>query len=172
MKILIVEDDPQVAEVLAELFRIQPPIQSGARVRILEATNLDDAVVLLDQADAVLCDGTFPTGRESVPLRPGGSRQSADDFPTPESRIATPRADWNSHPRLNWPQVAGLAEQRGIPFVLFSGDEDEVIRAKLRGLAAFSKPFGAPAAIAHLLSAIPDSRLATPESSSDATGEP
>ncbi len=53
MRLLIVEDEPVMMKALWDWF-----VFDG--VEVLEAANAETALELLDQADAVLCDGWFP----------------------------------------------------------------------------------------------------------------
>ena len=116
MKLLIVEDDRILADMVGQYFRLH-----GVE-GILLATNLEDAIERLNCADGVLCDGSFPTSRP----------------PSPESRTPSPNF---GGVRSNWPHIAGLAQKRGIPFALFTGSEAAVAHARECGLAAFQKPF-------------------------------
>ena len=53
MKILIVEDEPRIMKALWEWFTL-------GGVEVLEAATAEKALELIDQADAILCDGWFP----------------------------------------------------------------------------------------------------------------
>jgi CheY-like chemotaxis protein len=92
---------------------------------ILLASNLEEAIDRVPRVDGVLCDGSFPTS------------------PHPEGGFGGLRE--------NWPQVAGLARKRGIPFALFSGSDSALERARASGLTTFRKPFGGQAAVAWLM---------------------
>ena len=64
MKLLIVEDNSQVAEVTAELLRSQDqPAHSIETITL--AGDLDTAMRRLPDHDAVLCDGQFPLSQNS-----------------------------------------------------------------------------------------------------------
>jgi len=108
--------------------------------QVVEADNLDDAVKFLApgtrhlepetcRVSGVLCDGTFPA------------------FPNDKIPFDSP----HNRPRIMWPQVLGYATKRGIPFVLLTGDPDQVEHAQSRGVPAFMKPEGTGAAIQCLL---------------------
>jgi len=153
MKILIIEDDPSLREMLAITVakRLDPKfelakMETFAHVQryfvgmhtLLLAENLGEALRMLPGADGVLCDGTFPTSGRTSPAF-GGLRQ-------------------------NWPAVLGATSKRGIPFALLSGDDALVTRAKLQGMAAFAKPMETASAINWLFEAIESraARLAAP----------
>ena len=64
MKLLIVEDNSQVAEVTAELLRSQDrPAHSIETITL--AGDLETAMRRLPDHDAVLCDGRFPLSQNS-----------------------------------------------------------------------------------------------------------
>jgi CheY-like chemotaxis protein len=123
MKILIVEDDPGLRRLLAELVR-----REIVEAEILEADNLDRAVALIDSEGpaAVLSDGTFPTW----PAR-GGDQT------------------WNN-PRPNWVGLAGWADKKHIPLVVLTGAGDVAEHARRVGVPVFMKPLETHRAIACL----------------------
>jgi CheY-like chemotaxis protein len=150
MKLLIVEDERALLDLLgtwAELL--------GA-TEVLLATNLEEAIEHLPQADGILCDGSFPTSRAATP--------------DPQSQIPNPCTFGGI--RENWPQVAGLARKRDIPFALFSGRESALEPARTSGLMTFRKPFGGQAAVAWLIEEIKRRRSVLVGPIADATGEP
>ncbi|MDE2104398.1 MAG: hypothetical protein KGL39_44580 [Patescibacteria group bacterium] len=110
MRILVVEDDVALRELLAHILRNQ---REG--VEVLEAGNLDDAGKLLPRADAVLCDGSFPT-------HPGT------------------RPEFVSVCDSNWARVRLECERLKIPFVMLSGNKTLVNRLNDVGTLAFAKP--------------------------------
>jgi len=130
MKILIVEDDPSLREILAELVQAEIP-----EAEIIEADNLDDAVRLLHPAadcglstiDAILTDGSFPTWPQKV----------------------LPTSIWNAS-RPNWIGLAGWAEKKHIPLVVLTGAGDVADHARRVGVAVFVKPLEVHRAIACL----------------------
>ncbi len=64
MRILIVEDNEQLAEITAELLRwIDQPAQRIEAITL--ASDLETAIRLLPGHDAALCDGQFPISQES-----------------------------------------------------------------------------------------------------------
>jgi CheY-like chemotaxis protein len=128
MKLLIVEDDPSLRTILAELVQGEIP-----EAEIIEADNLDDAVRLLHPAadcglstvDAILTDGTFPT------------------WPRIVSDL------WN-RPRPNWVGLAGWAEKKHIPMVVLTGAGEVAEHARRVGVPVFTKPLEVHRAIACL----------------------
>ena len=129
MKLLIVEDDPSLRTILAELVQGEIP-----EAEIIEADNLDDAVRLLHPAadcglstvDAILTDGTFPTWAERTLPRP-----------------------WN-HPAPNWIGLAGWAARKRIPIVVLTGAGEVFEHARRVGVPVFMKPLEVHRAIACL----------------------
>lgn len=117
MKILVVEDQLPLRELLAHMLRNQ-----GVGIEVLEAGSLDEARELLPQADAVLCDGSFPShaGSAYEPL------VTADG---------------------NWAPVQMAAAKLSIPFVMLSGLFVLVERLRSKGTEAFEKPGGAYEAV-------------------------
>jgi DNA-binding NarL/FixJ family response regulator len=130
MKLLIVEDEPQIAEMLRGMLHLIDKRTLRQIETIDLADNLADATTLLwtlGPGDAVICDGRFPTGVGCQVSGVGGNPNLAP-------------GTWNLTPRLNWPHIAGIAEKIGAIFVLYSGDAQAVERAHSRGMLAFSKP--------------------------------
>jgi DNA-binding response OmpR family regulator len=123
MKILIVEDDPGLRGLLAELVR-----REILEAEILEADNLDRAVALIDSESpaGVLSDGTFPTW----PAHAGDQT-------------------WNN-PRPNWVGLAGWADKKHIPLVVLTGAGEVAEHARRVGVAVFMKPFETYRAVACL----------------------
>lgn len=109
MRLLIVDDNKPLAEVTAEL--LQWIDQSARHINsITLAGDLDSAIRLLPQHDAVLCDGEFPISRESL-------------FAVEE-----------------WDVIWGEACRRGIHFVLYSGCSRALEDAREGAIPAISKP--------------------------------
>lgn len=143
MKILIIEDDPSLREMLAITIatRLEPKfrlagMEDFSRITryfvgthtLLLAANLAEGLRMIPEADGALCDGRFPAAAGPISTQSGA----------PE----------------NWRRIADATAIRRIPFVLLSGDEDLLTRAKLQGFAAFAKPMGASSAINRLLAEI------------------
>jgi len=127
MKILIVEDDSSCRQMLVETAKYLAKAV-GLELEILQTFCLEEAEILLEDADAVLCDGAF-------------YRNQADLYRC--GRV-----------RENWPFMAGNAARRHIPFALLSGDQRSIDRARACGHQAFSKPGQSTAAIEFLLGAM------------------
>ena len=123
MKILIVEDDPNLREILAELVQAEIP-----EAEIVETDNLDDAVAALHAQDiaGILSDGSFPTWPERTLPRP-----------------------WN-HPAPNWIGLAGWAEKKHVPLVVLTGAREVAEHARRVGVPVFMKPLEVHKAIACL----------------------
>jgi CheY-like chemotaxis protein len=129
MKILIVEDDHNLQEILAEFVRAEIP-----EAEIVEADNLDDAVRLLHPAvpcnlspvTGILTDGTFSTWAERTLPRP-----------------------WN-RPAPNWVGLAGWAEKKHIPLVVLTGAAEIAEHVRRVGVPVFMKPLEVHRAIACL----------------------
>ena len=119
MTILVVEDYEALREMLADMIRNE---QDG--IEVLEAGTLDKANELLPQADAVLCDGSFPTHL----------RRCKDGEP-------------GIVENTNWAPLMNACQRLGVPFVLLSAQGDLVIRLKMQGHAAFEKPNGSFTAV-------------------------
>jgi len=146
MKLLIVEDDPSLRKVLAEL--LQAEISDA---EILEADNLDDAV-------AIICS---PESRApSLPAQAGPEPR----VPSPESRSSIagiltdgtfPTYSWRipdswNQPKPNWVGLAGWAEKRHIPLVVLTGAGEVAEHARRVGVPVFMKPLEVHKAIACL----------------------
>lgn len=166
MKILIVEDDPSLREMLAitvaqrldakfhlaemENFAHVVKWALGEHLLLL-ADNLNDALRMVGEADGVLCDGNFPGSRCQV-LGAGENLNPLGENPNPDFSGA----------RQNWFIVLGLAAKRRIPFALLSGDDALVERARMNFIlarltaiaAAFTKPMETTAALNWLFEAI------------------
>jgi CheY-like chemotaxis protein len=152
MKLLIVEDDPSLGEILVELVQGEIP-----DAEILEADNLDDAVAIICSPEprvpnpesrvpnpesrppspepraavaAILTDGTFPT------------------WPRALSRFRT--VDELNGPRPNWIGLAGWAEKKHIPIVVLTGAGEVFEHARRVGVPVFMKPLETHRAIACL----------------------
>jgi CheY-like chemotaxis protein len=112
MRILIVEDNADIARLTAELLRMidrnHLPMQIDS---IVIAGDLDSAVLELAGADVCLCDGRFP-------LEAGMSPCEA------------------------WELVAGKCERQVLPVrcVVYSADAEIAEAARKRGLVAVTKP--------------------------------
>ena len=144
MKILIVEDDPELRKMLVAQMQFFAGIKFGAKVHgnggkhppeICVADNLDDALRIINLSversgetpiDAVLCDGAFPT-----------HARRCDE---PEGTMTG-----------NWAPVFSACERAGIPFVLLTGSTDLVGKMRAVGHAAFEKPFGCADAVRQVL---------------------
>ena len=135
MKLLIVEDDPSLREILVEL--VQAEISDA---EIIEADNLDDAVAIICSPEpgtpsaesrsgiaGILTDGTFPTWPQKV----------------------LPTSVWNAS-RPNWIGLAGWAEKKHIPIVVLTGAGDVAEHARRVGVPVFMKPLETHRAIACL----------------------
>jgi CheY-like chemotaxis protein len=109
MKLLIVEDDPSLAEVTSGLLHSvdDTPKQFEA---ITLAADLQTAIRLLPEYDAVLCDGMFPLAPESSFV--------VDD----------------------WDVIRQEATRRGIHFVLYSGSARALDCARASNTRAITKP--------------------------------
>ena len=127
MNLLIIEDDECCRRMLAEWARVLAK-QAGLELITHETACLEEATVLIDQADGILCDGAFYTTRHDL--------------------FAYGRV------RENWPFVAGHAAHRHIPFALLSGDVMVCTRARATGHMVFEKPAGARLAVEWLLGAM------------------
>jgi hypothetical protein len=126
MKLLIVEDDLSCREMLAQT-AVWLAEQAGMELEIPRTGILDEAMLLLEEADAALSDGSFST---------------------------TLSDSLYGRTRENWPFIAGLAAQRRIPFALLSGDYRSVTKARAGGHLAFEKPAGVQPALTALLGAL------------------
>ena len=133
--ILIVEDDPNLQEILAELIKAEIP-----EAETVTCDNLNDAVGIICSPDpqhptpstqhlsavaGILTDGTFPT------------------WPAVVSDL------WNK-PRPNWIALAGWAEKRHIPLVVLTGAGEVADHARRVRVPVFMKSLETHAAIARL----------------------
>lgn len=109
MKLLIVEDDPSLAEVTSELLHSVDDIPKQFEAITL-AADLQTAIRLLPEHDAVLCDGMFPLAPESSFV--------VDD----------------------WDVIRQEATRRGIHFVLYSGSARALDCARASNTRAITKP--------------------------------
>jgi CheY-like chemotaxis protein len=123
MKLLIVEDDPSLRSLLAELVQGEIP-EAETFVR----DNLNDAVDVINYKTiaGILTDGTFPT--------------------YPQGLVS---AQWN-RPKPNWIGLAGWAEKKHIPIVVLTGAGDVADHACRVGVPVFMKPLQVHKAIACL----------------------
>ena len=158
MKLLIVEDDPSLREILAELVQAEIP-----EAEIIEADNLDDAV-------AIICSPESPISGPDL----SGPSESTNRtrVPSPEPRVPSPesrtgiagilsdgtfptwrrlRIDnaWNQ-PKPNWLGLAGWAARKRIPIVVLTGAGDVAEHARRVGVPVFMKPLEVHKAIACL----------------------
>jgi CheY-like chemotaxis protein len=113
MKLLIIEDDENVARITVDLLLAESrEFAAGPQIGAIEVvSDLAAALERLEDFDAVLCDGEFPT-------RPG--------------RL----------PRRNWSTVTFFARHclRRLRCVVYSGDSGVVWEARRCGLTALDKP--------------------------------
>jgi CheY-like chemotaxis protein len=109
MKLLIVEDDPSLAEVTAGLLHLVDDTPKRFEAITL-AADLQTAIRLLPEHDAVLCDGMFPLAPESSFV--------VDD----------------------WDVIRQEATRRGIHFVLYSGSAHALDCARASKTRAITKP--------------------------------
>ena len=109
MKLLIVEDDPSLAEVAAGLLHLVDDTPKRFEAITL-AADLQTAIRLLPEHDAVLCDGMFPLAPESSFV--------VDD----------------------WDVIRQEAARRGIHFVLYSGSARALDCARASNTRAITKP--------------------------------
>jgi CheY-like chemotaxis protein len=111
MKILIVEDNASLREMLHQMVTSRLDAAGVKNFIIREAASAEDALSKVWAAEAVLSDGL----------------------------------------EGDWLKIYAVASKRGMRFVLYSGDPNQVNQAKLIGVRAFSKPMGTEDAIAALL---------------------
>jgi hypothetical protein len=116
MKIMIVCSDAPLRETLSYLARNQ-----ASDIETLEAGSLDEARELLPDADAVLCDGSFPT-------HPG-------------------RFDVLAVHDSNWAPLRVDCEKARTPFVMLSANSALVESLRGAGTEAFVDPGGAVDAV-------------------------
>jgi CheY-like chemotaxis protein len=109
MRLLIIDDNTQLAKVTATLLR---QIDQGSREieTISSAADLDAAMRLLPQHDAVLCDGQFPVSPNFC---------YRDD---------------------QWMAVHREAVNRGMLFILYSGSPESLSDATSKGVPTIAKP--------------------------------
>jgi CheY-like chemotaxis protein len=142
MKLLIVEDDPSLRELLTELVQGEIP-----EAEILEADNLDDAVKAICSPES-----RTPTPEPRVPSpepRPGIAGILTDGtFPTWPQKVL-PTSIWNAS-RPNWVGLAGWAEKKHIPIVVLTGAAEVAEHARRVGVPVFMKPLEVHRAIACL----------------------
>lgn len=127
MKILIVDDDPGVREMLDKLIRAAAA--GREYVSISESESLEVALERLRafDPDIVLCDGEFPSGM------------------TGEEMLRNlPQSDYWV---LIWARTVSARKK----FALLTGDSGLFVRAQAIGVPAFMKPEGMNAAIEYVL---------------------
>jgi CheY-like chemotaxis protein len=126
MKILIIDDDPAIRRML----RAWIIALAGQETIVHEAGSLQEAEAIIGESDGVLCDGAFPTSWDAAGDGALGG------------------------PQQNWPHVAGLADKRGVPFVLLTGDSLIVAQARACHRLVFEKPAKVRAAVQALIAAV------------------
>jgi len=151
MKLLIVEDDPNLGEILAELIQAEIP-----EAEIVEADNLDDAV-------KAICSPEPPVPSLRSQVRSGSDHRSPEIGPESRTGLAGILTDgtfptwaertlprpWN-HPAPNWVGLAGWAEKKHIPLVVLTGAGEVAEHARRVGVPVFMKPLEVHKAIACL----------------------
>jgi len=148
MKLLIVEDDPSLLKVLAELVQAEIP-----EAEIIAADNLDAAVAAIcsPESRAPSPESRAPSPEPRVPSpesRPGIAGILTDGtFPT-WRRLRIDNA-WNQ-PKPNWVGLAGWAARKRIPIVVLTGAGDVAEHARRVGVPVFMKPLEVHRAIACL----------------------
>jgi CheY-like chemotaxis protein len=126
MRILIIDDDAAIRRML----RAWIITLAGEETIVLEAGNLEEAEAIIGDSDGVLCDGAFPTSWDAAgDGELGGAQQ-------------------------NWAHVAGLADKRGVPFVLLTANSLIVAQARACQRLAFEKPAKVAAAVQALIAAV------------------
>ncbi len=111
MKLLIVEDENGLAELLAELLRRHDAAQPEPVIEVIKTVgDLTSAIDCVHYFDAVICDGNFPM--------------------SPHRSAALE----------NWAIVATRALKANVPIVIYSGNADIVHTARMCGLRAIEKP--------------------------------
>jgi response regulator of citrate/malate metabolism len=109
MRLLIIDDELSLAGLAADEFRWVD--QSAQHIQSISlAGDLETAIRLLPQHDAVLCDGHFPASP--------GARSQGDE----------------------WRAVQREALTHGIVFILYSGGATTVEDARSGGIPAIFKP--------------------------------
>ena len=165
MKLLIVEDDPSLLKVLAELVQAEIP-----EAEIIAADNLDDAVKAICSPESPIAGPirigpSESTDRTRVPSPESRGPSPEPRVPSPESRAGlagilsdgtfptwaerTLPRPWN-HPAPNWVGLAGWAEKKHIPLVVLTGAGDVAEHARRVGVPVFTKPLEVHKAIAWL----------------------
>ena len=148
MKILIVEDDPELRKMLVAQMQFFAGIKFGAKVHgnggkhppeICVADNLDDALGLINQSEDPSTDGLMPQPIDAV-LCDGA-------FPTHARRCDDPEGTMSG----NWAPIFGACERSGIRFVLLSGQTELVEKMRVKGHVAFEKPMGCADAVRKVL---------------------
>jgi len=139
MRLLIVEDDSSLAEVTARLLQsLDTPTKHLEAITL--AADLQTAIRLLPEHDAVLCDGMFPLAPESSFV--------VDD----------------------WDVIRQEATRRGIHFVLYSGSVRALDCARASKTLAITKPAAVEEIYAALISRpLPSSPKGAEEPAPDAT---
>jgi hypothetical protein len=113
MKLLIIEDNPELAKVTSDLLMKHEegmPIQDRRITSTFLVSNLEMALDLLPVHDAVLCDGEF--------------------FPRPGCSVT------NEY----WAIVASHARDLWMPCVVYSGSDNVLQGCQRAGVAALMKP--------------------------------
>jgi CheY-like chemotaxis protein len=116
MKLLIIEDEPEMRRMLARFVEVTAG-RLNVDVDALQASNLPEALELLPRAEVILCDGNFPT-------KPG--------------IVGFGQKPWLAVYAFARPAV----DLRLKRFALMTGDEEAALEAEQRfGLPVFRKPF-------------------------------
>ena len=110
MRILIVEDELELGPLLVKMLAAVDHMTLRRVDHFYVVTDLEAAVKMVGEVDAVLCDGSFPVSSDTT------------------------------SPSENWSIVAYRAQQSGVPCVVYSGDPDSVALARECGNVAFGKP--------------------------------
>jgi hypothetical protein len=111
MKLLIVDDDFKCGALLAELLRMEDAqAATGKIAEFAIRTNLEEALAVLPECQAVISDGNF--------------------FQHPRSRFIFEL----------WPSLFAACVKQGAKFILYSGDLNCLDRAERLGISAFLKP--------------------------------
>ena len=125
MRILVVDADTAIREILAATIEIEHGCE------VLTCGTLEEALELIDQVDAVLCDASFPVSRK---------RMSGDAFV-----VQPPAGLFDS-----WLAVWLATVKTGKRFVLLSGNQDTVEVALRLNVPAFLKALGPSQALSTL----------------------
>jgi CheY-like chemotaxis protein len=67
MRVLIVEDEPELGQLVGRMLEAIDRFHHKAIERVTVANNLEAALELIPQSDAVLCDGRFPVREQGTP---------------------------------------------------------------------------------------------------------